>query len=155
MNAPNTLAEIMDGAKPVVAPVQTKPEPKATTSPPTAPETKPQPHNPAAPQTPREAALQSRLPPGMAESPGFAESMDNIDALAAERRSTDFDWERDAGDIVQRSVGTVAVYLNPHGTIVIRQAQEWDEDADTLIYLSPACVPDVIARLRSFIDNAR
>ena len=40
----------------------------------------------------------------------------------------DFDWYGDSESVVVRHQPAIAVYLNPHGEVVIRQEGQYDED---------------------------
>ncbi len=44
--------------------------------------------------------------------PNDAEDVDN---------NHDFDWQKDAGDVIVRSQPAMAVYTNPKGDVVLRQ----------------------------------
>ncbi len=46
----------------------------------------------------------------------------------------DFDWTDDES-IVLRDQPAIAVYVNPHGALVIRQERSWNEEEDTWIVI--------------------
>ena len=51
-----------------------------------------------------------------------------------------FDWQADAGDIVQHQCDDVALYHNQRGSIVIRRRAHWpDEQDDAFIEIAPEC----------------
>ena len=52
------------------------------------------------------------------------------------RDSDDFDWHND-DSIVLREQPATAIYINPHGTLVIRQKAEWDAEHDTFAFITP------------------
>lgn len=69
----------------------------------------------------------------------------------------DFDWQDDPS-IICREQAATAVYSNVHGAVVIRQAQAWDENSDTLIILEPACArraARAILELLAALDGRR
>jgi hypothetical protein len=49
----------------------------------------------------------------------------------------DFDWRKDANDVVIREQERTAVYTNPHGCVVIRQAGQYSQDEDQLVIVAP------------------
>lgn len=56
-------------------------------------------------------------------------------------RSPDFDWYKDRDDLVIEEQAAIAVYLNPRGSIVIRQKGELDPESysyeDSWIVVEP------------------
>jgi hypothetical protein len=52
-------------------------------------------------------------------------------------RSPDFDWTKDLDDLVVEDQAAIAVYLNPRGSIVIRQKGDLDERDDSWIVVEP------------------
>jgi hypothetical protein len=60
---------------------------------------------------------------------------------------TDFDWEKNANDIVQHQTDAVALYINPKGFLVIRRAAWWpSEEDDAVITIAPE-------RQQAFVDR--
>jgi hypothetical protein len=60
---------------------------------------------------------------------------------------TDFDWGKNAADIVQHQTNAVALYLNPKGFLVIRRAAQWpSEEDDAVITIAPE-------RQQAFVDR--
>ena len=53
----------------------------------------------------------------------------------------DFDWCRDSESVVVRHQPAIAVYINPHGEVVIRQEGQYDDDH--WIYLTRDNAPKV------------
>jgi hypothetical protein len=56
----------------------------------------------------------------------------------------DFDWNPDREIIVVRSQPAIAVYLNPHDDLVIRQEGHYGPDEDQWIYITKSSVPKVV-----------
>jgi hypothetical protein len=69
------------------------------------------------------------------------------DPSAQAHADHDFDWLRDADDVVVREQRATAVYINPHGEIVIRQERLWDQEEDPFVVVAAGRVPCVIAAL--------
>jgi hypothetical protein len=67
-------------------------------------------------------------------------------ARPIEDDSIDFDWRRDAADIVLNSQPATAVYENPRRQIVIRQEAQWPDDEDTTVLIDRV-------NLQAFIDR--
>lgn len=66
--------------------------------------------------------------------------------------SDDFKWHDPAtkDNIVVPSVDAIAVYLNPHGDVVIRQESRMGED-DSIIVVPRSMVENLIGALKSEI----
>jgi hypothetical protein len=57
--------------------------------------------------------------------------------------SCDFDWIDSAEDVVVPEQAAIAVYLNPKGDVVIRQAGQYHPDEDNWIVVAPDHAPRV------------
>ena len=69
--------------------------------------------------------------------------------------SNDFNWNPsgdDGHDIVVRHQPAIAVYLNPHGEIVIRQQDEYDQDH--YVYVTKDNVSKVAERMQELAEIA-
>lgn len=65
-----------------------------------------------------------------------------------------FDWADAA--VITRGVRPTAVYLNPHGEVVIRQQGEYPHDGDDpFIYLPVEYAEKLVTRLTEVIAEAR
>jgi hypothetical protein len=63
-------------------------------------------------------------------------------------KETDFDWDKNANDIVQPQTDAVALYLNPKGFLVIRRAASWpSEEDDAIITIAPECQQAFVDRV--------
>jgi hypothetical protein len=61
-----------------------------------------------------------------------------------------FDWNprgADADNIVVRAQPAVAVYLNPHGEVVVRQVGHYGPDEDQFVFVAPENVLRVTKRM--------
>ena len=68
--------------------------------------------------------------------------------------SDDFAWKDVAEDTIVQSTGAIAVYLNPHNDIVIRQrSTDPYRDEDYWITVPPAIIPKLIKRLQLVLDE--
>ncbi len=65
---------------------------------------------------------------------------------------TDFDWGRDNGNVVLRAYGSIAVYENPHGDVVVRQERDSLEEDDHWVAI-PVQDAELIAD--AIIDRAK
>lgn len=63
--------------------------------------------------------------------------------------SCDFDWS--TAEIVVRSYGDLAVYVNPHGSVVLRQRRDMYDDEDSFVVI-PLAEAERVAR--AIITNA-
>jgi hypothetical protein len=64
--------------------------------------------------------------------------------------SRDFDWNDDDSNVVVPEQAAIAVYLNPRGNVVIRQAGQYRPDEDSFVIVAPdhaAAVADAILRV--------
>ena len=63
------------------------------------------------------------------------------------------DWNH-GQEVIIREQRSIAVYTNPHGGVVIREEQTWDEENDTFIVLATtAAVEALIAALKREIGK--
>ena len=64
----------------------------------------------------------------------------------------EFDWNTDDAVILKEQRAT-AVYHNRSGELVVRQKADWDQDGDTLVYVTPencnAFIDGIAARIRN------
>jgi hypothetical protein len=65
-----------------------------------------------------------------------------------------FDW-CESESIVLREQPATAVYINPAGDIVIRQANAYGDDDDDFIYLRPENVPALVDAILAAADAER
>lgn len=64
--------------------------------------------------------------------------------------SDDFDWsELEDSAIIQKSVQAVAVYTNPEGDIVIRQAGDMLHDDDSFVVIPKEKAAALIAQIQA------
>lgn len=70
--------------------------------------------------------------------------------------SFDFDWDDVADDVVVPEQAAIAVYTNPKGEVVVRQAGHHGPDEDSWIIVAPdraSAVADAILRAARLHDN--
>ena len=66
--------------------------------------------------------------------------------------TSDFDWKRDAADIVAEYQPRIAVYPGGQGHVVIRAEAEWNDDEDRTIVVTQSNVPALIKRLQELLS---
>lgn len=64
----------------------------------------------------------------------------------------DFDWSSNNEDVIVPEQRATAVYVNPWGQAVIRQERAWNDEADTVVVVDHAHLPEVIKSLRVIAD---
>jgi hypothetical protein len=69
----------------------------------------------------------------------------------AQAGTDNFDWSSENPDIVIQEQPQTAVYVNPFGSIVIRQEARDPYEDDQFVFFTPANIPALIERLRSMI----
>jgi hypothetical protein len=72
--------------------------------------------------------------------------LNDITLADAGNRPHEFDWHRDP-DVVVPHQSAIAVYFNPHGAVVIRQAGQYPDD-DSWVVVRPENLSALIAALR-------
>ena len=65
-----------------------------------------------------------------------------------------FDWHRDNPDVLFRSYGDVAMYLNPYGDVVVRQNDPFDTD-DSIVIIPVANADAFAQRFKELVDESR
>lgn len=79
--------------------------------------------------------------------PGIESAEASAGAAAAEPE-TEFNWNTDDSVVLNDQPATV-VYVNKAGGVVIRQERSWDQEEDSVVYLSSReAVRTVIAALQ-------
>ena len=58
----------------------------------------------------------------------------------------DFDWLRDSSVVLHEQPAT-AIYINPEGSLVIRQERPWDRDEDTFVFVTKENTQQFLDRL--------
>ena len=66
--------------------------------------------------------------------------------------TSDFDWKRDAADIIAEYQPRIAVYPGGQGHVVIRAEAEWNDDEDRTILIARSNVPALIKRLQDLLS---
>ena len=65
-------------------------------------------------------------------------NLETVLASASDPDQEDFDWNNPNEDsIILREQRATAVYRNRLGELLIRQRASWDDDCDSVVYLSP------------------
>lgn len=65
---------------------------------------------------------------------------------------SEFDWSSDV--VIFRSIQAVAVYVNTHGDIVIRQQGDTYSDEDVFVVVPPSQVQNVVRALQDAAKEA-
>ncbi|MDO8877209.1 MAG: hypothetical protein Q8M24_18565 [Pseudolabrys sp.] len=79
-----------------------------------------------------------------------AQLMDKIGRDMAEEDRLEFDWST-SPNIVIREQPATALYLNPEGSLVIRQKADWDREEDTFVYIAPNNIEAFIDELTDMV----
>jgi hypothetical protein len=73
--------------------------------------------------------------------------------MEANMADEQFDWSGD--EVVAHGYGSLAVYLNPHGDIVIRQQRDGMGEEDTFIVIAQQHAKVIIAAIRDLAKKKR
>lgn len=67
----------------------------------------------------------------------------------------EFDWsDLNDEDVIQKTVGGIAVYENPNGDVVIRQqATDIYDDGDSWVVIPVERIPALITKLQSHLPD--
>lgn len=65
----------------------------------------------------------------------------------------EFDWCATNGDVIVPEQRRIAIYVNAWGQAVIKEERNWDQEEDWFICISKEFLPEVIAKLRSIVDE--
>lgn len=70
-----------------------------------------------------------------------------------------FDWSSENTDVIIPEQRSIAVYVNPMGSVVIREASagcsRCDDDDDVFICITPDALPVLVAKLSAILAEAR
>jgi hypothetical protein len=73
-----------------------------------------------------------------------------VEGRAMTGYSPEFDWNPSSDtehSIVVRHQPAIAVYLNPHDEVVVRQQDQYDESDDHFVFITKDNVPKVVERM--------
>jgi hypothetical protein len=65
-----------------------------------------------------------------------------------------FNWSADDGTVIVEERQALALYLNTHGHLVIRERAPWDRDEDTWLVIHRDDVEKVARRMLALVDLA-